>query len=74
MQPHEGNCRLDRSGGGPLSRGRNPKVLAGLRKRISHLFLTFCETPEFNPEVVRFQIDPAQFEGLIDNFDSSIRV
>ena len=57
-----------------LSRGRNPKVLAGLRKRISHLFLTFCETPEFNPEVVRFQIDPAQFEGLIDNFDSSIRV
>lgn len=28
-----------------LNRGRNPRVLEGLRKRISSLFLTFIETP-----------------------------
>ena len=39
-----------------LSRGRNPKTLSGLRRRISHLFLTFLETPEFNPEVAKYQI------------------
>ena len=40
-----------------LSRGRNPKTLTGLRRRISHLFLTFIETPEFNPEVAKYQIN-----------------
>ncbi len=33
-----------------LNRGRNPAMLEGLRKRISSMFLNFCETPEFNPE------------------------
>jgi hypothetical protein len=28
-----------------LNRGRNPRLLEGLRKRISGLFLTFIETP-----------------------------
>lgn len=41
-----------------LNRGRSPKVLDGLRKRISSLFLNFIETPEFNPEAARFQIVP----------------
>merc|ERR1712078_446029 len=40
-----------------LSRGRNPKTLPGLRRRISHLFQTFIETPEFNPEVAKYQIN-----------------
>lgn len=40
-----------------LSRGRNPKTLTGLRRRISHLFQTFIETPEFNPEVAKYQIN-----------------
>jgi hypothetical protein len=30
-------------------RGRDPSALAGLRRRVSSLFLQFCETPEFNP-------------------------
>jgi hypothetical protein len=33
-----------------LSRGRKEKSLEGLRKRLTHLFLQFIETPEFNPE------------------------
>lgn len=37
-----------------LNRGRNGASVAGLRKRISNLFLQFLETPEFNPEVARF--------------------
>jgi hypothetical protein len=40
-------------------RGRDPKTLQGLRKRISSLFLTFCTTPDFNPEAARFQLRPA---------------
>ena len=31
-----------------LNRGRSPKTMEGLRKRISSLFLAFIETPEFN--------------------------
>lgn len=39
-----------------LNRGRNPRLLEGLRKRISSQFLTFIETPEFNPEAQRFKM------------------
>ncbi|KAK9828672.1 hypothetical protein WJX72_001452 [[Myrmecia] bisecta] len=39
-----------------LNRGRHPKTLEGLRKRISTLFLQFVETPEFNPEAKALQI------------------
>ncbi|GFR46844.1 hypothetical protein Agub_g8483 [Astrephomene gubernaculifera] len=48
-----------------LNRGRNPKMLEGLRKRISSLFLNFIETPEFNPEASRFQIVPMDFETYL---------
>ena len=48
-----------------LNRGRNPKLLEGLRKRISSSFLTFIETPEFNPESSRFQIVPYEFESYL---------
>ena len=48
-----------------LNRGRSPKLLEGLRKRISSLFLTFIETPEFNPESARFQIVPMEFESYL---------
>ncbi|KXZ48110.1 hypothetical protein GPECTOR_30g205 [Gonium pectorale] len=48
-----------------LNRGRNPKMLEGLRKRISSLFLNFIETPEFNPEAARFQIVPMDFETYL---------
>eukprot|EP00163_Fabomonas_tropica_P026048 TRINITY_DN463_c0_g1_i1.p1 TRINITY_DN463_c0_g1~~TRINITY_DN463_c0_g1_i1.p1 ORF type:complete len:504 (+),score=127.03 TRINITY_DN463_c0_g1_i1:202-1713(+) len=41
-----------------LNRGRPEKSLSGLRKRLSNLFLQFIETPEFNPEAVRFQKVP----------------
>lgn len=37
-----------------LNRGRGAEALVGLRKRLSNLFLTFIETPDFNPESVRF--------------------
>ncbi len=40
-------------------------MLEGLRKRISSLFLNFIETPEFNPEAVRFQIVPMDFETYL---------
>lgn len=38
-----------------LNRGRPEKSFAGLRKRLANLFLQFTETPEFNPEAMRFQ-------------------
>ena len=41
-----------------LNRGRSEKSLAGLRKRLSNMFLRFIETPEFNPEAARFQKVP----------------
>eukprot|EP00951_Prasinocladus_malaysianus_P028136 scaffold255258_cov22-Prasinocladus_malaysianus.AAC.1 len=31
-----------------LNRGRSPKTMEGLRKRIASMFLVFIETPEFN--------------------------
>lgn len=40
------------------ARGRSPKMLEGLRKRISTLFLSFVETPEFNPVSSQFQVVP----------------
>jgi hypothetical protein len=42
-----------------INRGRSEKSLAGLRRRLSNLFLQFIETPEFNPEAARFQKVPA---------------
>mmetsp|Transcript_64017 Transcript_64017/g.152666 ORF Transcript_64017/g.152666 Transcript_64017/m.152666 type:complete len:757 (+) Transcript_64017:61-2331(+) len=38
-----------------LNRGRPEKSFVGLRKRLANLFLQFAETPEFNPEALRFQ-------------------
>merc|ERR1719183_1285621 len=38
-----------------LNRGRPEKSFHGLRKRLANLFLQFIETPEFNPEAMRFQ-------------------
>merc|ERR1712054_742215 len=43
-----------------LNRGRNEKSLDGLRKRIANLFLQFIETPEFNPEAMRYQKVPRE--------------
>lgn len=48
-----------------LNRGRNPRTLEGLRSRISSLFLTFIETPEFNPEAAHFQVVPMDFETYV---------
>ena len=41
-----------------IKRGRSEKTLKGLRQRLSNLFLSFLETPEFNPESRRFQKIP----------------
>merc|ERR1712054_279430 len=38
-----------------LNRGRPEKSFAGLRRRVANLFLQFIETPEFNPEAMKFQ-------------------
>lgn len=38
-----------------LNRGRPEKSFQGLRRRLANLFLQFIETPEFNPESMRFQ-------------------
>jgi len=38
-----------------LNRGRPEKSFVGVRKRLANLFLQFTETPEFNPEALRFQ-------------------
>jgi hypothetical protein len=45
-----------------LNRGRAESSLSGLRKRLANLFLQFVQTPEFNPESVRFEKVPV---GLI---------
>lgn len=62
-RPQEFDCNLTREivelidrEADLLNRGRSPKMLEGLRKRISSLFLTFVETPEFNPEAARYQV------------------
>ncbi len=51
-----------------INRGRPEKSLQGLRQRLSNLFLTFIETPEYNPEAARFQKIP--YELLMINNDS----
>ena len=38
-----------------LNRGRSESSFSGLRKRLSNLFLQFVETPEFNPEALKFE-------------------
>jgi len=43
-----------------LNRGRPEKSFAGLRRRLANLFLQFIETPEFNPEAMRFQKVPRE--------------
>jgi len=43
-----------------LNRGRPEKSFAGLRRRVANLFLQFIETPEFNPESMKFQKVPRQ--------------
>merc|ERR1719231_946715 len=43
-----------------LNRGRPEKSFAGLRRRVANLFLQFIETPEFNPEAMRFQKVPRE--------------
>ena len=39
-----------------LLRRRDPRTMAGLRKRLGGLFLQFIETPEFNPEASRYSV------------------
>merc|ERR1711981_253324 len=41
-----------------LNRGRPEKSFVGPRRRVANLFLQFIETPEFNPEAMRFQKVP----------------
>lgn len=54
------------------SRGRSPKTLGGLRKRIAGLFLTCCQNPAFNPEAARLRVNaigpngPEAFEYVMD--------
>merc|ERR1711871_141917 len=43
-----------------LNRGRPEKFFSGIRKRLANLFLQFIETPEFNPEAMRFQKVPRE--------------
>merc|ERR1712028_136689 len=43
-----------------LNRGRKEKLMEGLRRRTANLFLQFIETPEFNPEAMRFQKVPRE--------------
>ena len=51
-----------------VNRGRNQKLLEGLRKRISSLFLTFIETPEFNPQSAQLTVKAEPFEKfMFDN-------
>jgi len=43
-----------------LNRGRPEKSFQGLRRRLANLFLQFIETPEFNPEAMKFQKVPRE--------------
>jgi hypothetical protein len=45
-----------------LNRGRDPKSMEGLRRRVANLFLHFIETPEFNPEASKFTVSAAMAE------------
>eukprot|EP00762_Andalucia_godoyi_P006732 ANDGO_06209.mRNA.1 hypothetical protein AMSG_11901 len=44
-----------------LNRGRSSRALDGLRRRVSNLFLQFTETPEFNPESLRYSKLPVEY-------------
>ena len=44
-----------------LQRGRPDSSLEGLRQRLNNLYLSFIETPTFNPEAQRFQIIPKDY-------------
>mmetsp|Transcript_66368 Transcript_66368/g.154221 ORF Transcript_66368/g.154221 Transcript_66368/m.154221 type:complete len:555 (+) Transcript_66368:68-1732(+) len=44
-----------------LNRGRPEKSFQGLRRRLANLFLQFIETPEFNPEAMKFQKVPREY-------------
>ena len=48
-----------------LNRGRNVKMLDGLRKRISSLFLAFAQTPEFNPEASKLQVESMPADAYV---------
>merc|ERR1712039_861431 len=50
-----------------LNRGRPEKSFAGLRRRLANLFLQFIETPEFNPEAMKFQKVPRQLYDQSSN-------
>merc|ERR1711959_623400 len=43
-----------------LNRRRPNASFKGLRRRVANLFLQFIETPEFNPEAMRFQKVPRE--------------
>lgn len=45
-----------------LNRGRDPKSMEGLRRRLANLFLHFIETPEFNPEASKYTVSAAAAE------------
>lgn len=45
-----------------LNRGRDPKSMEGLRRRVANLFLHFIETPEFNPEASKYTVSAAMAE------------
>lgn len=55
-----------------LNRGRSPKTLDGLRKRIAGLFLTCCQNPAFNSEAARLRVNavgpngPEAFEYVLE--------
>jgi hypothetical protein len=55
-----------------LCRGRSPKTLDGLRKRIAGLFLTCCQNPALNPEAARLRVNavgpngPEAFEYVLE--------
>merc|ERR1719262_1937104 len=51
-----------------LNRGRGEKSFVGLRRRLANLFLQFIETPEFNPESMKFQKVPRQ---LVDQSNTN---
>ena len=51
-----------------LQRGRPDSSLEGLRQRLNNLYLSFIETPTFNPEAQRYQIIPKDY--LLDMFRS----
>eukprot|EP00792_Barthelona_sp_PAP020_P006944 TRINITY_DN3091_c0_g3_i3.p1 TRINITY_DN3091_c0_g3~~TRINITY_DN3091_c0_g3_i3.p1 ORF type:complete len:370 (-),score=100.76 TRINITY_DN3091_c0_g3_i3:134-1243(-) len=51
-----------------LQRGRPESSMKGLRSRLLNLFLNFVKTPQFNPEAVRFQKVPREFDTNKDTY------